>query len=206
MNYTKIASLLEADGICIPEVFSASLDRYAALLREWNVTASLLSAGDIRDVETIHFPDACSLARLVGRLCEGGGLLFDIGSGGGLPAIPLKIALPHVPVLLVERSSRKVAFLRKAVAHLGLKDVRILHANFPEGLSEVAPQAIVARAVERPERLVPRILAFLPPGSHYLCQWAELPALPEGFHVERIEDAWTRAGLRRGELHVISRR
>ena len=204
-NYTKSVELLKLDGIAVPKHVGASLSRYADLIRAWNRGASLVSSGDLDEIDRVHFPDALSLAKYVAGAWGGEGLLLDIGSGAGLPAIPLKMVLPRIPMMLVERSGRKVAFLRKAVAHLGLEGVTIVQANFPEGFATCQPRVITARAVERPGRLVRQTLSLMPVGSTYLCQSAVRLAIPEGFHVERICDAWTRTGLRRGELRVISR-
>jgi 16S rRNA (guanine(527)-N(7))-methyltransferase RsmG len=205
MNYTKTLALLEQEGIAVPADIQGALNRYAALIREWNPRASLVSSGDIEEIERRHFPDALSLARFVIHACRGQELLLDIGSGAGLPAIPLKLLFPRMPVVLVERSERKVAFLKKVVAHLGLKEIRIVCTSFPEGMAGYSPRVITARAVERPGSVVRRILEFMPKGTTYLCQSAVPLDPPEGFHVERVSDAWTRAALRRGSLRVVRR-
>jgi 16S rRNA (guanine527-N7)-methyltransferase len=62
--------------------------------------------------------------------------VVDLGSGGGSPAIPLKLAVPAINLCMVESKTRKSAFLREAVRHLGLEGVTVETARFEELLSE----------------------------------------------------------------------
>jgi 16S rRNA G527 N7-methylase RsmG len=145
------------------------------------------------------------------KRCKGGEkvVLLDIGAGAGFPGIPIKVVLPDVKLVLVERSARKSGFLRHAVAHLNIGDTAIVHGEFPQCVRGVQADVITARAVERPGRVVNQIMAVLPaatPVAWFLCQSpagaARLSAM--GFHVEQIEDEWSRACLRRGQLYVVT--
>jgi 16S rRNA (guanine527-N7)-methyltransferase len=74
--------------------------------------------------------------------------LADLGSGAGVPGLPLAIALPHASVALVESAARKCAFLERAVAECGLANARVVHArleSWPEGLG--AFDLVTARAL-----------------------------------------------------------
>ena len=88
------------------------MSQYLSLVREWNDYASLVSKGDLSSLEETHLVDALGLAPVIVRLGQDEGLLLDIGSGGGFPAIPLKIVLPDLQIVMIERCGRKVAFLR----------------------------------------------------------------------------------------------
>lgn len=82
-----------------------------------------------------HLAD--SLVALELPQVRGAEALVDLGAGPGLPGLPLAIALPGVPVALVESSSRKCAFLRRAADACGLANVEVVHAraeSWPEGL------------------------------------------------------------------------
>ncbi|MCX5772267.1 MAG: 16S rRNA (guanine(527)-N(7))-methyltransferase RsmG [Candidatus Hydrogenedentes bacterium] len=182
---------------------SCQLDSYVQLIRDWNSFVSLVSRNDLDLLEQVHLPDSLSLAPVIRRLREGRLRLLDIGSGGGFPAIPLKIVLPELQVELVERATRKVGFLEKVVSSLHLDDVRVVQGNFPE-VEVAVPDVVTARAVGKPGKLLPRVLDLLPPGGVFLCQTVP-PQLDSRFHVERVEDEWTDQGLRRGDLYLIRR-
>ena len=179
------------------------LDAYVQLIRDWNSFASLVSQNDSALLEQVHLPDSLSLAPLIRNLGKDPLRLLDIGSGGGFPAIPLKIVLPELEVEMVERGARKVGFLEKVVGSLHLDNVRVVQGNFPE-VEVAVPEAVTARAVEKPGKLLPHVLDLLPVGGIFLCQTV-LPQLDPRFHVERVEDEWTAHGLRRGDLYIIRR-
>ena len=207
-EYQVAARLLEEDGFAPENSFWGVLDSYAALLRKWNPFASLVSLGDAPHIESTHVVDALSLVAHVARACASPEKsLLDIGSGGGFPAIPIKLALPRLSLVMIERSAKKVGFLRKAAGALGLEGVEIRHGEFPRAAEGLRPGAITARAVEKPQRLVPQILRFLEePGKEgvFLCQSGMPDLAPtETFHVEHCQDRWDKAGLRRGTLHLV---
>ena len=96
---------------------------YANLLLEWGARINLTAARSPVAVIEEHIPDAFALAR---RL-TGAERTVDIGSGGGLPAIPLALLRPGLSVDLCEPIAKKGAFLRTAIRELGLTDRVRLH-------------------------------------------------------------------------------
>ncbi len=206
MQPEQLIAALQHEGLEVPATVSKQWARHCALMREWNKVASLVSIGDARQLETIHLPDAVSLVAVVVRLGLAEGSLLDIGTGGGYPAIPMKIVLPGLRVTLVERSVKKVGFLRKVVAALGLQDVEIIHGNFPAAVADRAADLVTARAVETPEKIRRALAAWMPVGTVFLSQSGvpnefETPM----FHVEHWQDNWTQSGARRGELYLVRR-
>lgn len=196
--------LLEESGISWGEDASQRLDRYVALVRRYNDYGSLVSHGDLALLESVHVPDSLSLAPFVQRATAGGGDHLDIGTGSGFPAIPLAIALPALSMTLVERSTKKVGFLRQVQGALGLTQLTILQGEFPMVLSRRDFASVTARAVERPERIIKGLVPFIEAGAVFLNQSGEPGLLRDMFHVEHIQDAWTDTGLRRGELYRIA--
>ena len=199
--------LLRNDKIALPDESMARLNRYIDLVREWRAFASLVSESDSSVLMEAHVVDSLSLASIVKRCCGRDGHYLDIGSGGGFPAIPIKIALPELHVTLVERSGRKVGFLQKAVGALGLSQVTVHCGDFPRLRVDCVPEAITARAVEKPKEVIKSILASMASESTFLCQ-SVLPEEDLGgmFHVEQVQDIWNDLGLRRGELHLITKK
>lgn len=182
------------------------LDRLADLIREWNAVASLVSAKDAHHLKDRHIADALSLAPWVLAYAGSAGSLLDIGSGGGFPALPIKVVIPGLRVTLVERSAKKVGFLRRAIGALRLTEIEVIYGDYPATIAGGAHDVITARAVEKPARLLKAILEEVVRGAVFLCQLEDLRTELSGmFHVERIHDDWTSAGLRRGSLHVIRR-
>ncbi len=201
----QLQDLLLKSGCAPAAGFQRRLSQYLSLVREWNGYASLVSKGDLPSLKRTHLVDALSLAPVIMRLGQDKGLLLDIGSGGGFPAIPLKMALPNLQIVMVERSWRKVAFLRKASAVLGFENTVIVEGSFPESADAFRPNLVTERAVEAPGRLLHQVLSFLPEGASFLCQVpADKLQIPETFHVEHVKDEWTTRGLRRGTLSIIT--
>ncbi|MCP4642935.1 MAG: hypothetical protein GY851_20990 [bacterium] len=202
----RALELLADAGIDVTTEMADGLRRHASLVQEWNRIVSVVSAGDQDAVLERHTVDSLSLASFVSEACGPDGLLLDVGSGGGFPAIPLKVVLPGVSVVLMERSVKKVGFLRKVVGALGLSDVTILTEPFPGGASELCPDAITARAVEKPGKVLQDVLDFLTEGSTFVCQLSGVDDMvSEMFHVEHIDDVWTNEAIRRGSLNLIRR-
>jgi 16S rRNA (guanine527-N7)-methyltransferase len=106
----------------------ARLDQLGAALREGNRRVNLTRITDPAEIETRHFLDSLSAAMpLLDRLRANEPLrLVDVGSGGGMPGLPLKIAFPQLRVTLVESIGKKAAFLRETVEQLGLRDVEVV--------------------------------------------------------------------------------
>jgi 16S rRNA (guanine527-N7)-methyltransferase len=133
VNY-KVSVLVEGAerlGIGLSERQLAQLDQFGAALREGNRRVNLTSITEPEQVETRHFLDSLTAAVPLLDVLRSGAptTLIDVGTGGGLPALPLKIAFPSLRVTLVESVGKKAAFLRATVEQLGLSDVRVCAAR-----------------------------------------------------------------------------
>ncbi len=190
-----------------PDPFLDALARYAELVREWNPIVSVVSIGDLDHLTDRHFVDSLSLAGMVRGVAGEKAHLLDIGSGGGFPAIPLKLALPDLRVTLVERSQKKLGFLRKVTAALGLEKVSFVLGEFPrayQAYTEAAPDVFTARAVEKPARLCVGFRPLLEAGGVFLCQSeAQAREFNGTYHVAQVDDWWSSQGYRRGAVYVI---
>ena len=116
---------------CDPEQIAALL-QFAGLLIQWNQSINLTGAKSVGALVVEHFPDAFALAR---RL-DGAESLVDVGSGGGLPAVPLALLRPGLVIRLCEPIAKKAAFLRTAIRALKLADRVTLETRRGEELAE----------------------------------------------------------------------
>lgn len=105
-------------GVTLPDAAMTRLLDYQALLQRWNVTYNLTAVRDPAQMVTRHLLDSLAILPFVH-----GVTLADLGSGAGLPGIPLAIAAPQRQVLLVDANGKKVRFLREAIRTLKLERV-----------------------------------------------------------------------------------
>jgi 16S rRNA (guanine527-N7)-methyltransferase len=117
-----------------------SLIRYTQLLRDWNQRINLVSRRDTGRILSYHVIDSLAVQRLIpqdARVC-------DIGTGAGLPGIPLAVVRPDLKMLLVESSQKRCRFLQAAVAGLGLGNVEILNER-AESLPPLECDVVISR-------------------------------------------------------------
>ena len=131
----RIASRFERYGLAVSDAEIEQLTAYFGLLTKWNRTVNLTSvaldpASD-NAIDRILTEPVVAAAQLKGST----GLLVDLGSGGGSPAIPLRIMAPAMRVVMIEAKNRKSAFLREAVRHLNLADTEVLTGRFEDAVS-----------------------------------------------------------------------
>lgn len=114
---------VKALGIAPGEPVVAKLLDYAALLSKWNRTYNLTAIRDPLGVVTHHLLD--SLSPVPHLPLAAGARIADVGSGGGLPGIPLAIARPQWHVTVNDSSEKKAAFLRQAAIELALPNLAV---------------------------------------------------------------------------------
>lgn len=126
-------------GLEISPQQTARFQRYYELLVDWNRRLNLTTIVDYDEVQTKHFLDSLTavLALDVARrsaVASGKTSveMVDVGAGAGLPGVPMAIAFPHCPVLLVESVGKKATFLRHLISELGLERVQVVAARAEE--------------------------------------------------------------------------
>lgn len=139
---------------------------YLALLDRWNRTYNLTAIRDPREMVAKHLLDSLAMHA---HVCDIG-ILADLGTGAGLPGIPLAIALPSLRVTLVESAGKKARFLREAVRTLGLDNAEVAESRAEALDRPGAFDAITARALAT----LPDILAV---GGHLLRDHGHLLAM-----------------------------
>ena len=130
----ELQALSDGWGVPCDAAQSAALLGYAELLIRWNQRINLTGARSVGTVVAEHYPDAFALARRLDRPAR----LVDVGSGGGLPAIPLALLRPQLTVRLCEPIAKKGAFLRTAIRELQLTERVSLENGRGEELAKQA--------------------------------------------------------------------
>lgn len=173
-------------------VFGDHLDRaisFAQLLADHGVERGLIGPREVERLWDRHLLNSAVIAELLPQNCR----VVDVGSGAGLPGIPLAIARPDLNLTLLEPMARRVAWLDEVVETLGLSSVTVVRgraeeASVREQLSDV--DVVTARAVAPLERLARWCLPLLKPGGQLVALKGE-SALEE---MERDAEAVRRAG------------
>jgi 16S rRNA (guanine527-N7)-methyltransferase len=197
----ELESGLSALGLASGPLAGRLLD-YLALLDRWNKTYNLTAIRDPREMLSKHLLDSLSMWPHVRP-----GKLADLGTGPGLPGIPLALAVPGLQVTLVESISKKTRFLREVVRQLGLDNVRVLDSRAEAVAEPGAYDQITARAMDTLAGILAVGGHLLAPGGRLLAMKgqrpdAEIAALPAGWRVESVQ-ALTVPGLE-GDRHLVT--
>jgi 16S rRNA (guanine527-N7)-methyltransferase len=184
MSAINLATGLAELGIELPETAQAKLLAFRDLLLKWNKTYNLTALRDPEQAISHHLLDSLAILPHVGD-----SPLLDVGSGGGLPGIPLAIARPELAVSMVDTVQKKATFLQQAAIQLDLKNVSAHHARVEQLSGQYAQ--ISSRAFAELKLFVELTRHLLPPGGRWLAMKGvrpddEISALPAGIVVDRI--------------------
>ena len=111
---------------------AAAFDRYRELLIAESSRYGLTSLRDPEAIQARHFDESLAFLDAIERAGAFASPAIDIGTGAGIPGIPIKIVRPHLALTLLEATGKKTEFLRKAVEELGLERVTIVSARAEE--------------------------------------------------------------------------
>ncbi|MBX9849363.1 MAG: 16S rRNA (guanine(527)-N(7))-methyltransferase RsmG [Rhodocyclaceae bacterium] len=132
-----------AMGVALDPAAADMLLAYQALMIKWNRTYNLTAIRDPEEMLVQHLLDSLVVAPL---LPHGPQTLADVGSGGGLPGIPLAIARPELQVTLIETSSKKSAFQQQVKIELGLSNVSIYSGRVEDYEKKQSFDGVISRA------------------------------------------------------------
>ena len=184
MSSLTLAAGLAELGLDLSDAVQHKMLAFRDLLLKWNKTYNLTALRDPEQAISHHLLDSLAILPHVGT-----GPLLDVGSGGGLPGIPLAIACPGLSVGMVDTVQKKASFLQQASIELGLKNVTVHHARVEEMQGQYAQ--ISSRAFADLGLFVSLTRHLLAPGGRWLAMKGvrpddEIAALPAGITVEAI--------------------
>jgi len=190
-------------GIAVTQAQAERLSAYVDHLIRWNRVHNLTASSDRDEIVRRHIAESLAL-----RNALKGARIADVGSGAGLPGIPLALVEPDRQFTLIESRGKRAAFLGHVSGALGLRNVEVVQSRV-EDLREAAPfDTVLARAVAALPELVELTRHLLGEASVLLVPTkadyaAEAAALPDGFRFRRLQAAGQ--GVLMGALVAIER-
>ncbi len=166
------------------------LSRFADLLIKWNESYNLTSITSPKDVLDLHLVDSLALAKCSGDLLNGSKTVLDVGSGGGLPAIPLAIVRPELEITMVDAVQKKTIFQRQAISMLRLKNIKAEHTRV-EQIKDRTFDVITSRAFASLSDMIHLTEHLLAPGGVWLAMKGKFPqeevdALPQNVSISTV--------------------
>jgi 16S rRNA (guanine527-N7)-methyltransferase len=179
---TELAAGAAALGVSLGDDAATLLLRYLERIYLWNRTAGLTTVAR-GDALRLHLLDSLSIVRFL-PAC---GPFADLGSGAGLPGIPVAVALPDCTVTLVESRRRKCSFLTDTIRELSLRNCRVSGTDARRLADSPARYAaIMARAFVAPSALADIAGNLLAPGGRLVVMGARRDADLDGVSSENL--------------------
>lgn len=188
-------------GIELPSAAQEKLLAYATLLYKWNKTYSLTAMREQDKAVSHHLLDSLAVLSFVPP-----GNFLDVGSGGGMPGIPLAIACPDLRVTLLDSNSKKTAFLKQAAIELSLPNISVHCGRVEQYHPSVGFSAITSRAFSELAEFVGLSRHLLGLGGCWLAMKGGMPhdeiqALPIDIRIEAVHRLQV-PGVE-GERHLV---
>ena len=128
-------------GLPIGAQTQQQLLAYLALMQKWNKVHNLTAVRDADEMVTLHLLDSLVILPFID-----GNTLLDVGSGAGLPGIPLAICNPNLKVTVIDSNNKKVSFMRQAKAELGINNLEVLGGRVEEIAANRKFDIVISRA------------------------------------------------------------
>lgn len=186
MDRCAIETAMVAMGISPPDGAASSLGRYLDLITKWNKVHNLTAIEDPKRMVTEHALDSLSVSCLIRP-----DRILDVGSGAGLPGIPLAIVRPQWHFTLLDSSQKRCAFLRQAAIELSLPNVDIACSRVEQFRPATPFDSVVSRAYAETGLFARSVLGLLVDDGVMIAMKGvypedELTRLPAGVRVREV--------------------
>jgi 16S rRNA (guanine527-N7)-methyltransferase len=183
----RLAEGLDAMGIALDAAAQSKLAAYLRLIDKWNKVHNLTAIREPEQMVVLHLLDSLSVLPHV----AGARTLLDVGTGAGLPGIPLAIARPGLAVTLLDASHKKATFLRQAKAELALANVQVACERVEKWHPAAGFDIVVSRAFAELADFVQQAKHLVAPGGTMLAMkgvhpFEEIARLPSTHRVENV--------------------
>lgn len=158
-----LSEALRAMGVNLEARQEVHLLDYLALLSKWNRTYNLTAIHEPERMLTHHLLDSLAILPMISS-----GPLLDVGSGAGLPGIPVAIARPELRVTLLDASQKRCGFMQQVAIELKLANVRVRHARAEAFHGDEKYGQIVSRAFSDLSEFVKVTRHLLAEGGEWL--------------------------------------
>lgn len=174
----RLSSGLGEMGLSLEGAMEEKLLAYLALLQKWNKAYNLTAIRDMDQMVIRHLLDSLSLKPYINA-----SPVLDVGTGAGLPGIPLAICLPHLSFVLLDSNSKKTRFLNQAKIELGLDNIEVIHSRVEDYQPSEPFQIITCRAFAALNTILDRTQHLVTSTTRLLAMKGkeEAATLPEGF-------------------------
>ena len=166
----KFFEKLELLGLKLDEEQLCKFNRFYELLIEWNKVMNLTGITDYDEVNEKHFIDSLAVTKVIDL--NGLNKIIDIGTGAGFPGVPLKIAFPHLEVVLLDSLKKRIDFLNHVIGDLDLKNIITIHGRAEDyaKLSEYREKydLCVSRAVANLSVLCEYCIPYVSVGGNFI--------------------------------------
>lgn len=164
---------------------------YLDLFARWNAAYNLSAVRDPSEMLERHIIDSLSVVNLCGESPQDCSPLIDVGSGGGLPGIPLAIIHPERPISLLDSNGKKSRFQFQVASQLKLANINVVNQRVEAYQPGQAYAGVVSRAFASLQDMVSGSEHLLAPGGRFYAMKGKIPedelsALPKGIKVEQL--------------------
>lgn len=183
---SELGSGIEALGLILDAGRQSALLQYLVLLKKWNRVYNLTAIREIRKMVSGHLLDSLAVVPHLR-----GARVLDVGSGAGLPGIPIAIACPERDIVLLDSSHKKTAFLRQAIADLALANASVVCERVEAWRTEQGFDIIISRAYAEIAEFAQQSKRLLAPDGVLVAMkgvhpYDEIERLPEEYRVREV--------------------
>lgn len=173
----ELAAGIDRLGSTIDQQQLASLLAYLVLLRKWNTTFNLVGTSNERELVQKHLLDSIAIGSFINK-----SPVLDVGSGAGLPGIPLAITLPELSFKLLDANNKKIRFLRQVIIELNLSNIEVVQSRVENYQPNSAPKTVVSRAFAPFEKALDVLSTVCAEGGQVLLMLGERTQQPPTHH------------------------